>query len=146
MKKLSQKNLLIISIIATAIVAGGVGYYSGSKGNQTAMNSNKSFGGAMGRNGNMPLRGNVGGGVVSGNVISFQNGMMTVGTRDGASKVVIVTDSTKVLKSVVGVKTDVVVGAPVTILGPQNGDGSVTAESVQIRPAMTVPSPVASVR
>jgi hypothetical protein len=59
--------------------------------------------------------------------------MLTLKGRDGGSKVIVVTDTTKVLKSVTGVKSDVKTGSSVVIMGTQNSDGSITAETLQLR-------------
>lgn len=128
-------NYIIGVAIVTALIFGGAGYYAGAKKSSTtaAQQGQQAFrGGAQ-------FRGSQNGGMTSGNVISLQDSMMTVGTRDGASKVVIITGSTKVLKSVTGTKSDVVVGGTVLITGTANGDGSITADTVQLRQSGSQP-------
>lgn len=129
-----NKNI-IISVAISAIVFGGVGYYVG-KG--SASSSSMRMPGAQMGNGAMRggfARGGANGGVISGDIVSADDSSLTVKTRDGGSRVVLLTSGTKVAKQVDGVKSDVKQGVSVMIIGTQNSDGSVTAETVQIRPA-----------
>ena len=79
--------------------------------------------------------------MVNGDVISFSGNMLTIKGRDGGSRVVLVTDATKVMKSVEGRKTDVQSGSMVLITGTQNSDGSITADTVQLRSSSTMMRP-----
>jgi hypothetical protein len=131
--KTVQKSISVGVVVA--VVSLGVGYYFGKK----AIISNES--GRMGMQGSQMsgrggfARGGANGNVVNGEVVSFDGGMLTVKGRDGGSRVVVVTSATKVSKPVVASSSDVKQGALVLITGTQNGDGSITAESVSIRDA-----------
>jgi hypothetical protein len=133
----SNNNNLFISIAITAVIAGGVGYYIGQKSGATVNTSGRgqmmTGGQGMGRGGF--ARGGSNGNVVAGEVVNMSDASLTVKTRDGSSRVVLLTGGTKVAKQVEGIKTDVKQGLNVMVIGTQNGDGSVTAETVQIRPA-----------
>lgn len=88
-----------------------------------------------GRNGAMSS------GFASGEVLSKDDKSLTIKLRNGGSQIILLSDKTQVVKSDQGVITDVIVGGNVTINGTANQDGSVTAESIQIRPgAPTTPS------
>ncbi len=51
-----------------------------------------------------------------------------------------VTLERQILKSTTGSTSDIAVGAQVSAQGMQNADGSVTAQSIQLRPAQPVTS------
>ena len=129
--------------------------YGQSTSSMTAQASRQGFnqnGGGLnsGRNG---ARGGAGGGFVTGSVISKDSTSLTVELRSapnsgtqgtatttaGGSKIVLFSPSTTVEKTVSGAVTDVNVGSQVSITGTANPDGSVSATSIQIRPATKTP-------
>jgi len=59
---------------------------------------------------------------------------ITIKLSDGSSKIVLYTDKTTYEKSIDGSRTDLQNGQQVMVLGTQNSDGSITAQSVQINP------------
>ena len=75
------------------------------------------------------------GGFISGEIISRDANTITVKTQDGSTKIVLVGGSAQIFKSETTTTDDLVVGENVTITGSTNSDGSVTAQSVQLRPA-----------
>ena len=75
-----------------------------------------------------------GGGFTTGTVLSKDTTSLTIKGRDGGSKVVFFSDKTSVTKSVEGTVADLSIGNDVAVTGTLNTDGSVTAQSVQIRP------------
>ena len=126
----------VVTIIV-AVVVGAIAFYGGMKYGETQT----SAGGARqfaqnlergaGRNGGGgPL---AGGGFTSGEIISRDAQSITIKLRDGGSKIVFVSDSTQVMKSVQASSSDLVLGEQVTVTGSANSDGSLTAQSVQIR-------------
>jgi hypothetical protein len=69
---------------------------------------------------------------VNGEILSSDEKSFTVRLRDGSSKVVLLTDSTIINKSVAAKVSDLVSGGKVMVLGTQNSDGSILASSIHI--------------
>ena len=127
-KYMNKKTYIIIGFVVVA----GLSFYAGTKYNQNS---------ASGRgNGTAFQRGNGArnaGGVVSGEILSKDDTSITVKTRDGGSKIVFLTKNTPVMKSVPGANDDLGTGTSVMVIGNSNADGSVNAQSIQIRAATT---------
>lgn len=76
-----------------------------------------------------------GGGMVGGEIISKDNNGITVKLRDGGSKIIFLTENTPITKSVGATLADLQTGSTISAEGTPNADGSLTARSLQIRPA-----------
>jgi len=79
-----------------------------------------------------------GGGFTAGEIAAKDDKSLTIKLPDGSSKIIFFSDSTKVTKTIDGSSADISVGMQVTIAGTANADGSTTALSVQIRPALPI--------
>ena len=144
---------IISAIIAGVLLAGGA-FYAGMKygAGKNPASTSPSFSQAdQGGQGQFNQLGGVGatgvrggrgtrGGFIVGEIIAKDETSITVNIRDprlpegtGGSKIVFITPKTPVTKSVSGALKDLNVGEQVTIMSTPNPDGSVTAESVQIR-------------
>lgn len=132
----------ILPIIITVIIAGGAGFYGGMKYGQSAgssaanprnfeVNGQQPGGSGAGRRGGIGQNG----GFVGGEIIAKDDKSITVKLQNGSSKIVFLSNSTPVMKSVQGSSSDLSIGEQVTVTGSANSDGSITAQSVQIRPA-----------
>jgi len=80
------------------------------------------------------------GDVVSGEILSKDAESFTVKLRDGGSRIILYSDATRIMKFAEGTTQDLEAGKNVTITGTTNPDGSITAQSIQVRPLMPAPS------
>jgi hypothetical protein len=135
-----NKKYVVLGVVAALIIAGGSFYggtvYANSKtparGNfQAGMQSGSAR--PIGQGGMGTGMRTVGGGFTAGEIISKDATSITVKLPDGGSKIVFFSGSTVVSKSASGTTNDLTVGAQITVTGTTNSDGSVTAQSVQMR-------------
>jgi len=148
-----NKKLLPI-IIVVAVVGMGASFYGGMKyvGGKSAMSTfsrgnfqdmqnlspeERQQGLAkigIGRNGG--IRGGfAAAGSLTGEVLSRSETGFTVKLVDGSTKIVFVSGSTQISKTVDGTTSDFVEGEQVFVMGTENSDGSYTADNVQLNPA-----------
>jgi len=127
---------LLISVIATAIMFGGAGYFLGAKLSSSARTPQQQ--GFAGRTGGRMGGNAANGGFATGQIIAKDSTSITVqmgnATSTTGSKIVFYSDSTPITKSVAGTSNDLSVGEQITANGTANSDGSLTAQSIQIRP------------
>ena len=146
-------NQIIAGLVVLVVVAGGSFYAgqhsagahaAGTRGGYAAgmMGGQGSAAGFAARTGGQPgmrtgAAGAMGGGLISGSVVSKDADSVTVSLAGGGSEIVYLSPSTTVMKSDAGSASDLAAGQNVVITGAKNSDGSVSATSVQIRPAGT---------
>jgi hypothetical protein len=136
MKPVKPVVVLVIALVV-GIAAGYGGYYY--RGTQIPTRGN-----FAGRGNAAQLaggRGMMNGGRVSGQILSADSTSITVKLADGSSKIVLLSDQTTINKATQGSKTDLTSGTTVSVFGPTNSDGSVTAQNIQINPASPTPAP-----
>ena len=107
--------------------AHGAGSYAG------AASGTRGFAGARG--------GAAGGGFVSGTITANDGTSLTVQLANGNSENVFYSSSTQVIKPSPASVTDLTSGTMVMIGGTTNPDGSVTAQSIQVRQGNTPGNP-----
>lgn len=129
-----NKNNVGIAIVSL-VVGVGIGYLGGNT-LRPATPAQNVQGGFAGTRGGGMRGGDRGGGFLSGTVAAKDAASITINTRDGNSRVVLVTPATSVSKSVGGAISDVSVGSSVTVSGTTNSDGSISASLIQLRPAV----------
>lgn len=151
---MQNKNNKIIGLVIGFVILAAVSFYAGNMyangKNKTALAQNGA--GFMARTGASGQRGvRVGGGNVFGTIIAKDATSITVqlnnpggpnavagATNTGTgSKIVLYTGTTSVQKEVAGTTNDLVVGTNVSVQGTANPDGSVSAQSISIRPPQT---------
>ncbi|MFA5413634.1 MAG: hypothetical protein WC348_03785 [Patescibacteria group bacterium] len=141
-----MKNFLPI-FIAIVIIVGGGAFYGGMKYGENKKISGARDGFADFKNfpsGGQARLGSPGGKVggvnfTNGEIISTDDKSVTIKLPDGGSKIIFFSDSTKITKSLEGTAADLVAGETIAANGTANQDGSITAETIQLRPAMPTP-------
>ncbi|KKQ70846.1 MAG: hypothetical protein UT33_C0015G0014 [Candidatus Peregrinibacteria bacterium GW2011_GWC2_39_14] len=132
------KKMKIAAVAVGAVVLVGGVFYGGMKYGQS------SFGGKAGGFGSglnqtsierqVRSRMQTGGGFVNGEVLSKDDKSITIKLNNGGSRIILLSGTTKVMKDSEGAIGDVAVGSNVMITGAVNADGSMNAQSIQIRP------------
>ena len=141
-----NKNALIIAVSAIVLVS-AISFYLGifyqkrqsankpsvtNSGQNVAIDGQKPPFGDMNQRTNGRQRMSLGKSA-SGEIISNDGTILTVKLRDGGSRIVFVSGSTKFDKSISASMGDVSIGKTVVISGETNPDGSMTADVIQIR-------------
>lgn len=142
-----KKFFIILPIVTIAI--GAAAFYGGTKYEQA--NISKGFGrlagqlpGIGGNGGTVGTRfGNRGdAGFVSGQIIAKDDKSITLKlSNNGGSKIIFFSGSTEIGKYTSGDLNDLAIDQNVMVNGSANSDGSITAQTIQIRPNMPGPSP-----
>ena len=132
-----MKNKIIL--IVAAIVIAAVSFYGGTlygrSNNQTTQAPGRSSGLSSGGQQRTGQRGAFSaGGNVAGDILSKDDKSITIKLQDGGSKIIFFSTSTVITKSATGLLSDLEVGKTVFVGGTQNSDGSVTAQTIQLRP------------
>ena len=126
-------SIIIVLIVGTGAFYGGMVYGKSQKGN--AFNPGR----LQGLNANGVQRGarqGVNGGFVNGQIISQDDKSVTLKLLDGGSKIIFFSDSTQITKSASGAIADLTTGENLMVNGTANADGSITAQTIQIRPQL----------
>lgn len=146
---MNMKNKIIIIAVVAALTVGAGSFYAGMKyaqsqktvGGRSANFNNLSQeerqqrflqtgGGSEGR----IIANQSGAGFVNGEIIAKDNVSVTVKLRDGGSKIIFYSASTQVQKMADAPLGDLTVGNQAVISGTVNSDGTITAQTIQLRP------------
>jgi hypothetical protein len=132
--------------IAAAVLIGGGAFFGGVKygeskisGPQSGSLNRQTFQGSA-ANGFSNRKNANGNGMIAGEIIAKDGKSITVKLPDNGSKIVFYSSSTEIGKFTGGAANDLEIGKSVAINGKANSDGSVTAQSIQLRPQPT-PTP-----
>ena len=133
-----KTNTIIVFIIIAVLIGAGAfygGMVYGKSQNGSAFNSGR-FQGFNGNGAQRGVRPGANGGLVSGQILSQDDKSVTLKLLDGGSKIIFFSDSTQITKSATGAVTDLTTGKNLMVTGTTNTDGSITAQTIQIRPAI----------
>ncbi|KKR43127.1 MAG: hypothetical protein UT79_C0009G0001 [Candidatus Moranbacteria bacterium GW2011_GWC2_40_12] len=138
-----RNKYIVLAVIA--VVGLGVGFFGGMRYGQSK-NSGLVIGqgqqrGQFGNSMMGSIRGANDMGLVSGDIISKDSTSLTIKLRDGGSKIVLLPGTVEISKFISGNTNDLEINKTVTITGKTNTDGSITAQTIQIRPVIPSPSP-----
>ncbi len=127
-----KKSFLIITAVIALLIIGGGSFYGGMLYGQRQKRS----AGFPGQNAGISIRGGRqgGAGFNSGEILSKDDKSITIKLATGGSKIIFFSGSTEIGKFVNGTSDDLQVGETVMVQGQANQDGSITAQSIQIRP------------
>jgi hypothetical protein len=129
--------LVILAIIGAGAFFGGMKYAESKASQRFQQIGANGFGNRTGTGAINRMGGNnSNSGFVTGNIISKDDKSITVSIRDGGSKIIFYSDTTEISKFTNGVSNDLEVDKAVSVSGKTNQDGSITAQSIQIRPEM----------
>jgi Flp pilus assembly protein TadG len=132
---MNKKSSIVIAIIVLIVVGGGAFYggmlYAKSQSAASASAARANFAGRAGRTGV------AGAGFTSGSIIAKDSNSITLQlpSSTGGSKIIYYSAATQISKTASGTSADLANGVSVSVTGTTNSDGSVTAQSIQIRPA-----------
>ncbi|HOZ37037.1 MAG TPA: DUF5666 domain-containing protein [bacterium] len=128
-----KKNIIfaiVLVLVAAGFFYGGMRYQAGK-----TPTRGQFAGGPPGMVGQgfMNRSGNTGLGFISGEILGKDDQSLTVKLNDGGSKTIFYSASTTIGKMASGTPADLIAGTPVMVTGKTTSDGSLTAESIQIR-------------
>ncbi len=136
-----MKNKIITAVVVALVVGAGA-FYGGMKYQQSQIPSGAEFSmqGAIGSQQRQGAganfrgaNGNAGIGLANGEIIAKDDKSLTIKLRDGGSKIVFYSGSTQLQKMASTAIGDFEVGKQIVASGTANSDGSITAQSIQLR-------------
>jgi hypothetical protein len=131
---MKKSQLITISVIVLLVVAGG-SFYAGSLYGKSQSKVSAYGSGTFQTRIN---RGSSNGSnFISGSIIAKDSSSITLQlSGNSGSKIIFYSDTTQIGKMASGTADDLAAGTNVSVTGTTNSDGSVTAQTVQIRPAV----------
>jgi len=130
---LRNSKILIPVFVLLILLVGVGGFFAGMKYQQTKRPSRGDFQGRMGTRQGFPGTPNQQGSqAVRGEIISKDEGSITVKLTDDSSKIVLFSETTEINKATKGSAEDLQTGQQVMVFGQKNEDGSVSALNIQL--------------
>lgn len=132
-----MKNNSVLIMVAVAVLVGAGAFFGGMKYQQSKrQNLARQFGQGQGVRAGQAQGNRQGFRPVNGEIISSDDKSITVKLQDGSSKIVLFSDKTTINKAAEATKDDLKSGEKVMVVGTENSDGSVTAQSIQLNPIL----------
>lgn len=141
-----MKKTITISVITGILTLvlgffGGLTYQKSKTTSQFIRGGNRQTNGTTLQNGVGQRNGAIRGGApFSGKIISQDATSLTIQSADGSNKIVVISAQTKVNKTQEASVTDLKTGDDVMVIGTQNTNGSLTAQSISLGRFMATPS------
>lgn len=140
----------IIGFVFCALIAAGASFYGGmlyERGKQNAeriafsQGRAQMFRGGTGVPSTQGFRngGRNGNGIAAGEILTIDDKSLTLKLQDGGSKIILVSPSMSINTFSAASSSDLVTGTSILVTGEANADGSMTAQSIQIRPFPDMP-------
>jgi hypothetical protein len=130
---MKNNYVTIVVAIACAVIFFFIGMAYGKGGTTTAATAGARGAFSSSTRGGFGGRAGAGGGFVTGQIVSVSNGTIVVQMPNGNSANVFFSSSTQVIKPQVAPVSTLTPGTMVMIGGTTNTDGSVSAQTIQIR-------------
>jgi hypothetical protein len=125
-----KKNILVVTILMVVVGVGG--FFAGMKYQQSRRPSRGGFQATRGTRQGFPGGPQAGTEAVRGEVISQEEGNITVKLADESSKIVLISENTEINKATEGSIDDLKSGEQVMVFGKTNADGSLSASQIQL--------------
>ena len=132
---MKNTKMMIVMIILLLVVGGGA-FYLGMNYQQNRRRGNFQFGPQTGNQTRQFQARNGQARPVRGEIIAADDKSITVKLPDGSSRIVLLSSNTSINKATQGTKDDLKTGEQVFVVGSDNSDGSVTAQNIQLNPAV----------
>ena len=135
MNNMDKKIQYIVAVVVAVVIGGGAFYGGMAYAKNKVASQRSSFQGMR-----MGGRFAAGNNFVGGTVVAKDAQSITIKDRSGNSRIIFYSGTTDVGKFVQGTVDDLAVGKTVMVNGKTNSDGSITAQSIQIRPMLPTPT------
>ncbi|MFA6105640.1 MAG: hypothetical protein WC725_03555 [Patescibacteria group bacterium] len=136
---MNSKILGGISVVLIGAAFYGGMMYGKSTATAAALANRRNFQGGNQQGGGRTNVGNAGVNI-TGEILSKTDNTLTIKLRDGGSKIVVFSSSTPVRMFSEASRDQIEVGKNITALGTANSDGSITAQSIQLREVSSTPA------
>lgn len=135
-------NKTLAIVFAIAIITSG-SFFGGMKYEQSKSSiKRQGIGNVQARGTGQRASGRgTGGQFITGDILRKDDTGITISVLEGGSKLIFLSASSTISKISNGTVNDLIVGSRVIVGGTMNNDGSVTAQSIQLRPAVAGGNP-----